>query len=100
VHLIIGTLIGIVFSALLVKALIETTWGLCLIAYGRGLKLLAFGLRIFAKIVRFVGNNHPTAPVVEEPQRISIVHAWNLAHSQPSKQTSEPFGRSPERRNP
>lgn len=60
-HLIVGILIGIVFFFLLGKAIIETFWGLCLIAYGIGCHILAFALRGLAKIVRAYGRLKATA---------------------------------------
>lgn len=48
----IGILIFIVFLFLLGKALIETFWGLCLIAYGFGCQILAHILYGLAKLVR------------------------------------------------
>lgn len=80
-HLIVGILIGIVFFFLLTKALIETFWGICLIAYGTGCNLLAVILRILAKIIRLVGKTRHQTPVTEKPQPLGVVSSFMLVNS-------------------
>lgn len=86
-HLIVGILIGIVFTILLTKAIIETVWGASLIAFGTGCKLLAGILRILAKIIRLFEKTRHCNEVVEETPRLSIANGFARAHSLRSEQT-------------
>jgi hypothetical protein len=79
VHLIISIIIGIVFGALFIKAIIETVWGTFLITYGFGCKLVAVCLRTLAKIIRLFGEsgNHNKGVEEKSQERVSIVSAFN-----------------------
>jgi hypothetical protein len=94
VHLIIGILIGIVFFALLAKALLETAWGICLIIAGVFCQILAKVLRLTAKAMRFYGRiskRQKTKNIPEHVTRpeVSISRSLALYHQKANSTTHE-----------
>ncbi len=84
-HFIIGTIICIIFVFFLVKAIVETIWGTCLIVYGIACSFLAFLLRIIAKSIRslsivFSRRNNEIRQIAQ-PVRVSVVEAFTRVNS-------------------
>lgn len=96
-HLIISIIIGIVFVCLFVKAIIETIWGLCLIAYGTACQLAAIVLRILAKIIRLTVKTRHQTPVTKEPEPLGVVSSFMLVNSY-SKEQSDRLSPAPQNR--
>lgn len=70
-HLLIGIIIGIVFFALLGKALLETVWGICLIIAGVFCQILAKILRLIAKVMRLFDRTFKRQKIQNNPEQVT-----------------------------
>lgn len=74
--MIIWILFAIVFSVLLVKAIFETIWGLCLIIFGIACHILAVILDLMAMTIRLT-NKLRKKP---EPRRLTIAECFVIVN--------------------